>query len=431
MLAGWCLLWGLSVLLLRLVFHLGVAYMFLGFGGILPVAVVAAVWALRKTPALAEVRAVLDSRAGMGGLLMAQGQMDIGPWIDRIPPVEPPALEWRWRRTAMQVLACAVLVAVGLLMPDRYLRAVSAPSLELGSEVRDLAEKIEVLKQEKIIPAETAREMQESLEKLRKESVGTDPVAALESLDHLGQSIKKLAESAAEETAKTAEAADAAEALAATLSEGAGQMDSQVKADAIKELAELTQQATAASQALAAGRGHVLGEAVAGACAGKELTPEQLKQLCEAMGQCRAGELARLGRLCKAGLASEAMLSACCGSGQGDPSALAAVSARAGLPGRGGIDRGRGDAAMTWTSGVNPENTQFKEVRLAPAAASLKDALLTGVSAAAPNVAAGPGEPPGGGVLGPSEGESGSAYRHAVLPRYRRTVQRYFERPPK
>jgi hypothetical protein len=97
-----------------------------------------------------------------------------------------------------------------------------------------------------------------------------------------------------------------------------------------------------------------------------------------------------------------------------------------GQAGRGGKDRGRGDAQLFFGEETKEGSEKFKDHALPPAlAASLEQSELAGMSAAAPqvtNVRAS-----AGGALAMQNG-SGSAYTTTVLPRHRGTVGRFFER---
>jgi hypothetical protein len=102
-----------------------------------------------------------------------------------------------------------------------------------------------------------------------------------------------------------------------------------------------------------------------------------------------------------------------------------------GLPGRGGVSRGRADAAMTWSQGAEKGDAEFKEKVLPPsAAASLKDSRLAGVSVGDPT-AKEPGGGSSGGVLGSARAGGGEARSQLILPEHRKSVQRYFEREKK
>jgi hypothetical protein len=96
--------------------------------------------------------------------------------------------------------------------------------------------------------------------------------------------------------------------------------------------------------------------------------------------------------------------------------------------GKGGVDRGRGDAAMTWTDGTSEKDAKFKEKALPPSVvAGLNDSQLVGLSASAPvadtsGVAA-------HGALNSAAAGGGSAHTQTILPRHKGAVKRYFDRP--
>jgi hypothetical protein len=71
----------------------------------------------------------------------------------------------------------------------------------------------------------------------------------------------------------------------------------------------------------------------------------------------------------------------------------------------------------------------FKEKVLPPAAGSLKDSQLQGVSVGDPT-ADKPGEQSAGGALDVSTAGRGSARTQVILPEHRKVIGRYFAREP-
>ena len=82
-------------------------------------------------------------------------------------------------------------------MPDRYLPTTDA-SLQIDSEMQKLTEKLQVLKQEQILPPEKARVLEKDLSRIRHEAEANDPAKTMEALDHVEQSFSKAASQAAE-----------------------------------------------------------------------------------------------------------------------------------------------------------------------------------------------------------------------------------------
>jgi hypothetical protein len=95
-----------------------------------------------------------------------------------------------------------------------------------------------------------------------------------------------------------------------------------------------------------------------------------------------------------------------------------------GRPGRGGVSRGRGDAALEY-AGETPGRTDLFEARELGAAEWLdpESTAIVGVGASAPAVA------PEGGAAGLVEGEASAgkaAWKRRVAPHHREAVQSFF-----
>ena len=324
---------------------------------------------------------------------------------------------------------------------DRYLPSGSETALQIGGEMQKLTDKIQVLKQEQILPPEKARVLEKDLDRIHQEALGKDPAKTMEAIDHLEHSLDKAADDAAESAIKQTETASGAQALAASLQSAEGQMDPKQFSEAMKELAHLAQEAAAESQSLA----ESLPEELRKALEKGELTDEQLRELCKTLKECKACQRAKLVKLIEARLVDAAELDLCEKAGECDEAALvdalcrckdgkqlaeAVASCDPRLAGRGG-SRGGGPAVMTWSKGTDKEGTAFKEKVLPPAAvASLKESRLAGISVGDPTSAK-PAGGSSGDALGSAQAGGGEARTQIILPEHEKTVQRYFNREKK
>ena len=125
--------------------------------------------------------------------------------------------------------------------------------MQIGGEVQKLTDKIQVLKQEQILPPEKAQVLEKDLDRVRQEALGKDPAKTMEAIDHLEQSFSKAAADAAQSAIKQTETASRAQELAAALGAAEGQMDPKQFSEAMKELAHMAQEAAAENQSLADG----------------------------------------------------------------------------------------------------------------------------------------------------------------------------------
>jgi len=456
--------WAGTVVGLRAAFVVDRWWLLWGAVGLAAAAAAGVVIAVGKLPSPGAVRAVLDRHGALGGLLMAAGDTDIGPWTARIEQVPAPSLVWRWRRPAMLWVASAAFLVAAFLMPDRALSGSDA-TLQIGGDIRRLADQLQVLTQEQIVPPEKAQVLERDLERVRQEAQGKDPAKTMEATDHLAQSFRKEAAEAAESAIRQTEALSRERELAKALQkQGAGSTEHGAdsglpasSAEAMKALAKMAEQSAEENQRLQ----ESLSKALKEACRKGELSESQLEELSKALSECKECEQAKIARLVEARLVDADELDRCKAAGECDAKEVAAALAQAGkggeggspadnadlaaflagqqsssderpgLPGRGGTNRGPAPAAMTWTEGAKQDDAAFKAKVLTPgAAATLKDSRLTGISTGDPT-AEKPGGGSSGGALNAAQGGGGEARTQVILPEHERTVQRYFDRGKK
>lgn len=437
---AWIMVWATAVVGLRAIFRTDPTLLLWGAVGLAIAVAIGVTLAIRQVPSSTAIRAMFDRYGSLGGLLMAAGDADIGEWSQKIVSVPTPALRWRAGRQLAVLAAGTAFLVAAFLAPDRYL-PVGDDGLQLGGEMQKLTERLQVLKQEQILSLEKAEIIEKDLDRIRSEALGNDPAKTMEALDHLEQSFSKMAAEAAELAIKQTEQAEQTQALAEALGAAQCQMDPQKFGEAMKELADIAARAAAENELLAAELSAELAEALRDG----SLTDEQIQALSKAIKDCKACEKAKLMKLVQARLVDVKELRRCEKAGECDKDALIAALCEGkdcdaaiacsiscnGRPGRGGINRGRGDAAMTWQQEVNKGDADFKEKVLPPAAAaSLKESRLVGISIGDPTSTK-PGGGSSGGVLGKAQAGGGEARTQVILPEHEKTVQRYFDRNKK
>ena len=472
----WAFAWGAASLVLRAGGWATPVQLLWGLAPIAVCLIAAARLAGRAIPPREQIIAAIDRSSAAGGLLMASDQSDVSPWLAGLAPLAPLRCQWRGRNWWVSLATGAALAATALLLPQDMLSVRSAHALDVDREVKRLTAQIETLEREKVLAEAEGQTLREQLNRLRADASGEDPVKTWESLDHVEQTLSNTAAEAAEQIAAQKQKLDTAKTLAKALAKATkaktanGKTDPNDKslAEAMKALSDLAGKAAAENQAVADQMNKSLGEACKDgrlsqeqldelseamgdpgeSGEGRQLSQEQLNELSEALGEAGDRLTETLRQLAEAGMIDgmppEDMPPAG-GEGQdveglidfleeneGDGSIAELVEAwqRQG-PGRGGVTRGRGDAEMTWSDGTSADGAKFKPKVLPPAAvASLKKSLLAGVSAGSPGKG-GPRTADAGGALSGATKGGGSAHAHAILPRHRRAVRRYFDRSGK
>ncbi|MBW8035508.1 MAG: hypothetical protein FVQ79_07725 [Planctomycetes bacterium] len=429
----------IGVLIVRLVFSAGVLDLLWGLLVFIPGIVLAVFLAFRQIPTRKSLHAMVDSRSGCGGLIMASDETDIGNWESNISVEDILRIRWKWSRPFGIFFAAMAFVIFSFAIPQRYVNATSHQQLDINEDMTELLEQVNVLKEEDIITDEEVAQFAEKLEQLQDSADGSDPVKTWESLDHLKDSLKKKADQATADALSQTEELTQAETFAEGLSKDGAALSQSQLLQAMADLASMTKDMALENEMLQ----NSLKAAGFNPSQLSELSAEELEKLMKALRACK-GQLSNcVGNMCKVGLADLKMLKRCEKLGQCNSKGLMAfLSECEGMgmcqgvaafcsgnrPGRGGISRGRGDAPMMWGDLSTKDNTKFQE-KILPQAnmAALKDSSLVGVSLGAPQVEQGAAYG-GDGNLDISTAAGGQAKTHKILPRHRGTVKRYFER---
>ena len=373
------------------------------------VILVAAVRARRRLPSRADVVALIDARSRLGGLLMAGEVLPLGAW--RTPVAAVPRVVWQGRRMTVVCALCALFALGAAFLPTR--ETVTSAKLALGADVDRLQQRIELLREEQLLPAERAEAMTATLEQLRAEAAGEDPARAWETLDTIDEATARTARDAAEASVEKAEDLTRSEVMAMALQ--SEELDPAAREAGRKDFAEAQNVPSTA------------------------LTPEQLQAIAESAKKGKAALRATLQKLSDAGLIDPKALRAFERAAEaGNRSELArflkdnATGTRLidsigeycrGAP---GVSRGRADAPLFFGEETG-RGGEFQEQTLpAASAASLANSEVVALSAAAPSNER--AERSTGGTLTNAQTGGGSALTPAVQPRHRGTVRRFFER---
>ena len=427
----WGLVWGTVVIILRAAIGMPPLTLLTGGIGLIFAIGCAVVLALRQIPSRTALRASLDKHSGAGGLVMAAETVELGNWRKQMPSIRLPRLRWRggvsWARFAGAVL----FVCISFLIPQRFVEISKAQPLDIREEVKQLADGIDVLKEEEIIELAEAEMLEEKLAQLQAEASGEDPVKTWESLDHLADTLSQESADAAQDALSETERLTEAETLSEGLINEGSEMDAELLAESMTALSGLVQEAAQENELLAAQLADLKGD-------GNSLTLEQLKEISAALRFTKRDIYDRLVELHAVNLIDLKTLKACEKLGQCDSDGLAAFLAenadsRSVVECIGGwcrgIGRGPGDAPMTWSDGTTEEGAKFKaEVLPLSDIASLEDSEIVGLSIGAPLVETSSLLPQSGGLSGATAG-GGSSFTQTVLPRHKGAVKRYFERP--
>ena len=380
---------------------------------LLPVltAIPALVLCVRRAYAPPDVAAVADSLGGGQGALLTWFETADPAWKDsglvqqsaafRLPRI-------RLHPAQLAVIPALAFLAVAWLLPQRV-QALDASAALADEIASDLKATVVELKQEALITPEEEQRLEEQIERIRKSAEERVDPASWEAADALReQVVASLTEK--QEAVKWAQ--ESLARLSAT-ADGLGSGESLSNA----QTAELTKalEKLARTGLLAGAPDQLRGMLQAGKM---PTDPKALRALAASLGKYLGetnGKFANAAGLGKA-------------FGRFDPTEFATGSGESpdgeGLPGRGGVNRGRADADLTWGQETTPFD-RFKSKPLPPGAARSPDdwapvvslpgapqtSPTTSAQAAAREYAAAAGQ---------------TAWRRSLAPRHQSAVKKYF-----
>jgi len=364
-----------------------------------------------------QIAALADSLKGGEGTLLAVLEIQDPAWVSSrtiagFSQLPMPRLR-AWRKLGAIVPAVAFL-AIALMMPQR------TPAAEKGMLANDIAADLQAtlneLKKQDVITPNEDKEFQDEIERIRKDASEKLDASSWEASDAMREKF----------AAKLAEKQDAMKWAADSLSNFAAAGDSDASmtkalagelGTAIDKLSQtgLLANAPADLQKLLGGK-----DAIAG---GKTQLPKDaasLRKLAASLSKYlagRSGELAAIGKLGKE-------------AGRFDPTEFPLFSDERGPdgdgdPGSGGINRGRGDADLTWGK-ESAMSDRFKSVPLPPGSYRSPDdwtplAVLPGAPKESPEASLASSGIQYAGVTGQA------AVRRTLAPRHYSAVEKYFE----
>jgi hypothetical protein len=363
-----------------------------------------------------EVVAIADWLSGGQGTLLTLVETQDTTWsntsaLNSVVNLSLPRI--RPFRQLWPLLPAAVFLAVALLMPQR-ISGTAGTTVLADDIVRNLKSTLAELKKENVIAPDEEKKLEEEIERIRAAAMQRVDSSSWEASDAVRD---QMAAYASEKRDALKWAQESIARYAAAQAGGSNvETPAEELAKAIEKLAQAGLLADAPSelQNLLGGR-----YAVAGGKIQLPTDAASLRKLSELLSthlQKRSDNLKELTKGHRE-------------LGQFDPTEYPEFSnergpAGDGDPGNGGIDRGRGDAPLTW--GKESANfDHFKAVALLPGAVRSPDdwspvAVLPGAPKASPQ---------SGGAAAAQQYRSTAgqaAWRHSLAPRHQSAVKKYF-----
>ena len=410
---------------------------------------VSSLMAARRLPSQKKIIVLLDRLNQCGGMLLSSAELSEAGWRSNIGLEELPSLKLRSSKMMIIFAATLVFAIASYLAPPAVTAAVTSTHMDIKNQTGTLAEQLQVMEEEKIITQKEAMNMREQISKLEKNAAGEDPVKTWEALDHIKDSLSFKAEEFADKAARNAKALELSQKALEALKEARKRAGTAEYGQAKKEMAELMRKLAGKCPELSSklskelkdmlSDGKLSEEAMEKLLNSQQLTQKQLERLMKKLKEC--GLCKKSG--CKSGESGEAMVitrenfeelmkmldEASQNNSGGCKAKTCMMLLCAGdLPGQGGINRGRGDAPMSWSNkALDSKDAKFKAVTLpGNALQNMKKSKLVGVSYGEAKV--NPDGKISTGHLGEIKVKGTRTNRYVLMPRHRTMVKKYFSK---
>jgi hypothetical protein len=314
-----------------------------------------------------------------------------------------------WRRLA-PLAPALMFLALAFWLPQRFPAQVAGAALA-DDIAAELTAAVVALKQQDLVTPEEEKKLEEEIDRIRRGAKEKVDASSWEAADALRE---KLATGLAEKQDAIRWAEDTLARVAAS-----GQAGGSADANAPANAAELTKALEKLSRSgLLNGAPAELQQMLK--TGGAALDPETLRKLAASVSKYLEQTKGRLGDVAKLGK----------GFGRFDPSEFPVGSDSSGEPGeepgRGGINRGRADADLTWGKETAPFD-RFKPQALPPGAPRSPDDWAPVVELpGAPAENAARATPATARQYAAAAGQA--AWRRTLAPRHQSAVKKYFEK---
>ncbi|MFN7971946.1 MAG: hypothetical protein U0166_06295 [Acidobacteriota bacterium] len=175
----------------------------------------ALVAARRRVPSAERLRAFIDDRAAMGGLLTASSEVTLGAWASRIPERTDVTARFRSGRAITFLTASAIYLCAALVVPVRSPEG-SRGVLDVTATAEALKADVETLRSAEVLEERRAEQMLAALDPT-EDARADDPAKAYELLDRVQHEIDSMVAQSSEALAREGETLTQAEALTEAL----------------------------------------------------------------------------------------------------------------------------------------------------------------------------------------------------------------------
>jgi hypothetical protein len=218
-LAVFLFLWGTVLLTFRVSGFDDVSNFFMILPSAIFVPLLAFFYALRRIPSRLKLISLIDKENGAGGLVMSSFETNIGGWSDQIKELTIPVVHWIPNRTIGLFFAAALFAIASFLLPVSAISQQFPQKLNIKDQVNKLTTQLDTLKEENILDQLEVQTLKRDLKLLQKEADGLGPIKTFDAIDTLAGRMNHEAAKAVQESERNVKSLAEAESLVRKVNE--------------------------------------------------------------------------------------------------------------------------------------------------------------------------------------------------------------------
>jgi hypothetical protein len=208
-------------------------------------------FAIRRTPSDAKLISLIDKESKAGGLVMSSFEADIGKWSEQIKELSIPNVNWIPNRTIGLFLAAILFAATSFLLPVSAISDQLPRRLNINDQVSKLTTQIDTLGKEKLLDNVEVQSLKHDLKMLQKEADGLGPIKTFDALDTIAGRMNHEAAKTVQDAERNVKSLAEAESLVRKVKDASEQLDAQTSKALMEGLAESMENMLAENNQLA------------------------------------------------------------------------------------------------------------------------------------------------------------------------------------
>ncbi len=389
-----------------------------------------------------KIRALLDKYNNCGGLYISEEELNIEQWQEHIPQINLPKIQYKSKNLNNIILLSALFCIASLFAPKNLIDKFQ--KVNTKDDINRLIAKVDTLTDEDIITEEKSKILKEAIYTIEDKANSEDAMDVLEAIDHINKDLNMTGKEASNDIANSMKELSLAENAMNSLLSEEPNLNSNELTQALQDMSNMISQSLKKAPKM----GNSLSEEEKNALKNASLSPDLAKKLLDKLSKSKEGMNKSLSELMSSRLinkknfkdalknskytkedmmkylakANSERLKKLLQQGKCNKSGGCGKEGCGNKPGSGG-----GPTDMTWKDeNSDANNADFMEIEIPiNQLTSLLQSQLLGTSYTSPQ--AQEVKTTSTQALKNIEKAHGGANKHLILPKYKGTVQKYFD----